>query len=127
MADHPTPEPTHEQFADWLAKAVRLHPIPQPCDIADHVANVAYAVARLAYAAGADAELEACDEWLCEAGLHGYAYLLRAARRPKPQSLKEQALSVLPSPGGIAMKHTFHPDHIELLRRAIEALPEEVL
>jgi len=42
---------------------------------------------------GADQELEACCGWV-----HRYARLgkeLRAARRPKPPSLKEQALDVL--------------------------------
>lgn len=115
----PTPEPTPEQFADWLVEAVRLTPTGRPGDIAGHVA-------RLAYAAGADAELEACCEWLSRnVARWEIPEALRESRRPKPPSLKEQALSVLPSPGGIAMKHTFNPDDIELIRRAIEALPEE--
>jgi hypothetical protein len=41
---------------------------------------------------GADQELEACCKWLDEAGLHLDGRYLRAARRPKPPSLKEQAL-----------------------------------
>jgi hypothetical protein len=49
-----------------------------------------------AYAAGADQELEACCDWI-EATLElpGCANQLRAARRPKPPSLKEQALAAL--------------------------------
>ena len=44
-----------------------------------------------AYQAGADQELEACCEWL-----NPYvAICLRAARRPKPPSLKAQALEAL--------------------------------
>ena len=39
-----------------------------------------------------DQELEACCDWLREAKNHGLGYELRAARRPKPPSLKEQAL-----------------------------------
>lgn len=47
---------------------------------------------------GADQELEACVEWLREARNHGFGYdhgavlagKLRAARRPKPPSLKER-------------------------------------
>ena len=50
-----------------------------------------------AYRAGADQELEACCKWL--ATLVGYGKsvdrLLRAARRPKPLSDKEQALEAL--------------------------------
>ena len=46
--------------------------------------------------AAVDAELEACCEWL---DLRGFAIsdiaALRAARRPKPLSLKEQALAEL--------------------------------
>ena len=43
---------------------------------------------------GADQELEACCEWV--GAVDGkYGPRLRLARRPKPQSLKEQALDVL--------------------------------
>jgi hypothetical protein len=41
---------------------------------------------------GADQELEACCEWTA---IVGGADALRAARRPKPPSLKEQALEQL--------------------------------
>jgi hypothetical protein len=45
-----------------------------------------------AYAAGADQELEACCEWANTTGWEGAGDSLRAARRPKPQSLKDRAL-----------------------------------
>ena len=42
----------------------------------------------------ADAELEACCEWLRDqGGCHGIATMLRAARRPAPPTLREQALA----------------------------------
>jgi hypothetical protein len=41
---------------------------------------------------GADQELEACCEWTA---IVGGAEALRAARRPKPPSLKEQAIAQL--------------------------------
>ena len=44
---------------------------------------------------GADQELEACCEWLDREGWSGESRQLRAARRPKPPSLKEQVLSSL--------------------------------
>ena len=44
---------------------------------------------------GADQELEACIELLRENGWHTAVRDLRAARRPKPPSLKEQALEAL--------------------------------
>jgi len=58
---------------------------------------------------GADQELEACcawlsDEALCESNTHKK---LRAARRPKPPSLKEQALKELAWVG----KHLDMPLH----------------
>ena len=69
---------------------------------------------------GADQELEACCEWLDIEGWSGESRQLRAARRPKPQSLKEQALEAL--------------DHIEFgyatgefgdtIRRALEQLDD---
>ncbi len=56
-----------------------------------------------AFQAGADQELEACIDWLANARNHtlswneatNYSANLRAARRPKPPSLKEQALAEL--------------------------------
>lgn len=73
-----------------------------------------------AYAAGADHELEACCQWLDEGGytkVSGGA--LRTTRRPKPPSLKEQALEQLMD---CELHHT-----IELLaiRQALEALPND--
>ena len=71
---------------------------------------------------GADQELEACCKWLskevlCESNVRRF---LRAARRPKPLSLKEQAFDAL---------HGIHdqgptPEQVAIIRRALEALPE---
>jgi hypothetical protein len=44
---------------------------------------------------GADCELDACCEWLDDACLHFDSSYLRSARRPKPPSLREQALEAL--------------------------------
>jgi len=47
---------------------------------------------------GSDQELEACCEWLedpCTADMPSLAKDLRYSRRPKPPSLKDQALDVL--------------------------------
>ncbi len=44
---------------------------------------------------GADQELEACCEWLVSEGWSGESRQLCAARRPKPSSLKEQALEAV--------------------------------
>jgi hypothetical protein len=78
-----------------------------------------------AYQAGADAELEACCEWLASK-LTSERKIpeLRAARRPKLQSLKEQALkelSLTEDPNGADLSQT----QVELIRRALEALPND--
>jgi hypothetical protein len=76
---------------------------------------------------GADQELEACCEWLskevlCESNIHRF---LRAARRPKPPSLKEQALAALETePEDAKELIVFDMDQIDIIRRALEALPE---
>jgi hypothetical protein len=71
---------------------------------------------------GADAELEACCEWLNGGSKIDYdtAALLRAARRPKPPSLKEQALAELAEWENVM---DIAPD--SPIRRALEALPNE--
>jgi hypothetical protein len=65
---------------------------------------------------GADQELEACCEWLAYEG-HEHEHLaLRAARRPKPPGLKEQALERLE----LAKKYV----DVEPILRALEALDD---
>jgi hypothetical protein len=68
---------------------------------------------------GADQELEACIEWLCT-GYADTAKHLRAARRPKPPSLKEQALDELAEWENIMDMAPDNP-----IRRALEALPND--
>jgi len=71
----------------------------------------------LAYQAGADQELEACCEWIPEY-CPWDADQLRAARRPKPSSLKEEALKALER-----MQDQYpHLGNTKTIRRALEAL-----
>jgi hypothetical protein len=76
----------------------------------------------------ADIELEACCEWL-HSSLPGYdkhyADYLRAARRPKPPSLKEQALETLQRlfKDGYPCKYQEDSDW-DTIRRALEQLPD---
>jgi hypothetical protein len=73
---------------------------------------------------GADQELEACCEWFSAdvvSEVIDVVSALRAARRPKPPSLKAQAqveldrlIALIPSEGALAMA--------EPIRRALEAL-----
>jgi hypothetical protein len=70
---------------------------------------------------GADQELEACCKWTA---IVGGADALRAARRPKPPSLKEQAME-LARPAGTEGAHvTFGPEELALIRRALEQLDD---
>ena len=71
-----------------------------------------------AYQAGADQELEACCELMDRDFLAGPSDL-HAARRPKPPSLKEQALETLKYP-----KDLWSEIEVDTIRRALEALPE---
>jgi len=69
---------------------------------------------------GADQELEACCEWLEDwVGNDSYAVPMRATRRPKPPSLKEQALAVLDD-----VSDRLDAAHENAIRRALEQLPD---
>ena len=73
---------------------------------------------------GADQELEACCAWVpkyfqLNRSLQD-ADRLRAARRPKPLNLKKQALAILDD-----CSDRLDGAHENIIRRAIEALPNE--
>jgi hypothetical protein len=78
------------------------HPITPPPELLDKWDNLPISTQEIFVIAaqwGADQELEACCEWLDGGSKIDYATaaLLRAARRPKPLSLKAQALDQLES------------------------------
>jgi hypothetical protein len=108
MTDHQiTPPP--ELVQQWLNE------VDEGSIFGEHLANRAAQW-------GADQELEACCEWVEDYAECGHS--LRLARRPKPPSLKEQALE-LARPAGTEGAHvTFGPEELGLIRRALEALPE---
>jgi len=71
---------------------------------------------------GADQELEACCEWLDKNGLAPNSLgRLRSGRRPKPPSLKEQALEALKD---IECKYVIGAT-TSTIRQALEALPND--
>jgi len=79
---------------------------------------------------GADQELEACCEWLHKDNCSRAAHRLRAARRPKPPSLKELALETLLSMqiqpcviNGINTNADLMAKY-DILRRALESIPD---
>ena len=66
---------------------------------------------------GSDQELESCCTWLSD---HGYIAAdpeLRAARRPKPPSLKELALAILDD-----CSDRLDGAHENIIRKALEQL-----
>ena len=68
---------------------------------------------------GADQELEACVNYIDNNISGNKAREFRAIRRPKPPSLKEQALAVLDD-----CANCLDGAHENTIRRALEALPE---
>jgi len=109
--------PSPELVEQWSLEAEQNH---QP--------TVAYslvtALATRAAQWGADQELEACCEWLVKQGWfsadeHEAIEELRAARRPQPLSLKQQALE--------AARIELNPEgkNGSLILRALEALPDD--
>ena len=111
MTNHPTTPPP-ELVSKW-ANMFEFH----------SDAEVFTEVARW----GSDTELEACCEWFqefykTESWVKHDLKHLRAARRPKPPTLKEQALKALDH---ICVNHSKATDHECTIRRALEALPND--
>ena len=81
-----------------------------------------------AFQAGADQELEACCEWFLKEGWNPeHPANLRAARRPKPPSLKEQALQAAQrfyANGHEDCNDEEVKDDFDIIRRALESLPD---
>tara|TARA_R110000868_G_scaffold31638_5_gene115933 strand:- start:15196 stop:15537 length:342 start_codon:yes stop_codon:yes gene_type:complete len=109
---HPIPSPPPELVVQWRKSGP-----------ADAAVNNAYErhIATQAARWGADQEMEACCEWL-DRRLFGRDEIreLRTDRRPKPPSLKEQALEALER-----RKFIMNVEDLDLLRRALEALPND--
>jgi hypothetical protein len=68
---------------------------------------------------GADHELEACVEWIAGRDWTWTSAQLRTARRPKPPSLKEQALHEL---ADVYDRDKIDDTTYDTIRRALEAL-----
>jgi hypothetical protein len=70
---------------------------------------------------GADMELKACCEWVDWKWSGIKSRELRAARRPKPPSLKEQALMALED-GHTGPGASLTSNEVSIIRRALEQL-----
>ena len=124
----PPPELSDEQVGNWLIDDDYPWEPSEPAVITITPSRLKN-VARQAFQAGADQELEACVNWLDDTDCEDpqeVAQRLRAARRPKPPSLKEQALAVLEEePEDAKELLVFDTDQVNLIRRALEALPND--
>jgi len=115
--------PSPELARQWSIEAEQNH---QP--------TVAYslvtALATRAAQWGADQELQACCEWLSKELYALAADGICAARRPKPQSLKEQALAQL-TQLVVELDRTGMRQQASTLegpiRRALEQLPDSIV
>lgn len=83
-----------------------------------------------AYKLGADAELEACEQWVSDTFLHGTreANQLRASRRPKPLTRKQKVLNILEkakaSGSYSGLFYMLRNEDFDALKKELEALPE---
>ena len=116
MSDYSPITPPPELVEQWEAETAHT--------TKDEIWHVAVQAARW----GADQELEACCEWLVSEGWFRYEHEavqeLRAARRPKSPSLKEQALALIDDctdPEGDYLDD----NALSIIRRALEALPDD--
>jgi hypothetical protein len=106
-----TPELIEQWRNEWIYK------VPHGVDELDFLATQAAQW-------GADQELEACCEWIPK-WTPWDPDQLRAHRRPKPPSLKEQALAALDTePEDTKELIVFDTDQVNIIRRALEALDD---
>ena len=125
--EHPiTPPP--ELVVQWRAAASNV-----PASLStDHGGRRDYIdhIATQAAQWGADAELEACCEWVDWKWSGIKSRELRASRRHKPSSLKEEALAVLESVavhelyGGAIADNRLSSHDMRTIRRALEQLDD---
>ena len=118
MTDYPITPPPH-LMNQWESEAV------EECRSKQNYFGFERETLKLIKAArwGADRELEACCHLL---RLQGFDVVddLRAARRPKPPSLKEQALMALED-GDIGPGASLTPVEVCIIRRALSELPND--
>lgn len=119
MSHHsPIPSPPPELIEQWREET------PAHFGFFKREAYLATRAARW----GADQELEAFQTWLACKGYLSLASDLLAARRPKPPSLKEQALKMLRPLSSPVMlgtpEYRLYEPQVEIIRRALEALDD---
>lgn len=115
--EHPIAPPP-ELIQQWLGEYFGT-------TVTGEISDVEHVLATRAARWGADQELEECCEYISGAGSwfarpeHRIAEL-RAARRPKPPSLKQQALEILDD-----VEEWLDSSKYDALHRALETLPDD--
>jgi hypothetical protein len=118
MTNTPDITPPPELVQEWWEQADQYQDDPRT--YFDYVATEA---ARW----GADQELKACCEWFADDVVSEVVSVvaeLRAARRPKPLSLKEQALEGLTRLVSTGEFFSNQMKDLDTIRRALEALDD---
>jgi hypothetical protein len=121
MTEHSPITPPPELVQQWMNEIC-----DDPNGNPQFVSSDDRALAARAAAWGADTELEACCEWLQDPDLNVDTYELRAARRPNPPSLKQQALQELDKVDMLWDITEFGQEtlnSLDIIRRAIESIP----
>jgi len=106
----PPPELFNKLKEEWAALGVKIRG-----DLGNYLVNNAYRM-------GADQELEACCHYFARDLRESLALELRAARRPNPPSLKEQALADFDWLVGRTLGRPEFDERSERIRRALEQL-----
>ena len=127
MTDHPITPPL-ELVQEWYQEAsLSGAPYEYEQQIAARAAQWGYGqrgeVNEAKLQKARDQELKECCEWLKRKGWEYIPDALRAARRPKPPSLKEQAWKLLECYGTSGVKLT--ADQCNTILRALKALPHD--
>ena len=122
MTDQHPITPPPELVQQWLGEHFGVTVTGEVSVVEQHIATQA---ARW----GADQELEACIEWITGRDWTWTSSQLREARRPKPPSLKEQALQALyrfdDTEGHEGLTQEQIAEDYVIIRRALEALPDD--
>jgi hypothetical protein len=106
------------------------HPITPPLELVEKWVSMLEfftdeKVFSLAAQWGADQELEACCMWITREKSVLVAEELGIARRPKPSSLKEQALTALHAVATGANDTREQHQDLDTIRLALETLPND--
>jgi hypothetical protein len=103
------------------------HAITPPPELVEKWSNlplIKQEIIAIAWRNGADAELEACCEWIHgETSDECFVANLRAARRPNPNTLKERGREALQSIHNAVVMETGGRE-LDVLKEIVESLPD---